>query len=121
MSATSLPRVKHDLALPVACRDEGSIAIPLNPSPSNAALVLPLSCHFPFSHFHLLLSLTPFRINTYEIPISVASKELTGLLSPLDSTLMKNMGEGGVMTNQRSDMEGGSSQDCRIADIYLSS
>src|SRR5882672_5159453 len=53
--------------------------MPLNPSPSNAPLALPLSCHFPFSHFHFLLSLTPFRplplrapksrrINTYEVP-----------------------------------------------------
>ncbi len=67
MSSTSLPRVTPDLALPAVCRDEGSIAMRLNPPPSNAPLALLLSCHFPFSHFHFLLSLTPFRINTCEI------------------------------------------------------
>ena len=33
-------------------------------------------------------------------PVSVATKELTGSLSPLDSTLTKNRGVGGVMVNQ---------------------
>src|SRR5882724_593333 len=94
LSAASLPRVTRDLALLVAYRDKGPIAMPLNPSPSNAPRALPLSCHFPFSHFHFLPSLTPFRINTYEPPVSVANKELTGSLSALDSTLTKNRGVG---------------------------
>ena len=34
-------------------------------------------------------------------PVSVADKELTGSLSLLDATLMKNMGGGRVMVNQR--------------------
>ena len=104
MSATSLPRVPPDLALPVVCRLEGFIAMPLNPSPSNALMAPPLSCHFPFSHFYFLLPLTPFRINTY----GVASKELTGSLSPLYSALTKNRGGGGVIVNQKSEKEAGS-------------
>ncbi len=122
LSATSLPRITRDFALPVACRGEGSIAMPLNPPPYNALLALPPSCHFPFSHFHFLPSLSPFRINTYEPPVSVANKELTGSLSPLDSTLTKNRGVG-VLWLTRNPIRkggGGSSQDCRIANIYLS-
>src|SRR6266446_2286521 len=42
----------------------------------------------------------PRRINTYEISVSVADKELTRSLNPLDATLMKNRGVGGVMVNQ---------------------
>src|SRR5216684_909533 len=44
--------------------------------------------------------LTPFKINTYEPSASVDSKPLTGNLSPLDATLTKNLGGGGVIPNQ---------------------
>lgn len=44
-------------------------------------------------------------------PVSVARKELTGLLSPSNSTLPKNRGGGGVTVNQKSDKEGGSAQE----------
>jgi integrase len=37
---------------------------------------------------------TTFRINTYSMPTSVDSKELTGKLNPLSATLTKNRGEG---------------------------
>ena len=97
MSATSIPRVTRDLALPAVCRDEGSITMPLNPSPSSAPLALPLSCHFPFPHFHFLLSLTPLESTLIKYPVSVASKELTESLSPLDSALTKKQGGGGVL------------------------
>jgi len=121
LSATSLPRVMRDLALPVACRDERPIAMPLNPSPSNAPLALPLSCHFPFSHFHSLLSLTPFRINTYEVPRKCCNQRTYRIAKSFRfHTYKKHGGVGGVMVNQKSDKEGGSSQDCRIANIYLS-
>ncbi len=33
------------------------------------------------------------------MPVSVDSKPLTETLSPLDATLMKNIGVGGVMVN----------------------
>jgi len=40
-----------------------------------------------------------------EVPASVDSKPLTETLSPLDATLMENMGGGGVMVNQESDKD----------------
>jgi hypothetical protein len=50
-----------------------------------------------------------------KLPVSVADKELTGSLSLLNATLTKNRGGGGgvgeVMVNQKSDKEGGSSQE----------
>jgi len=39
-------------------------------------------------------SLSPLAATLMTSPISVASKELTGSLSPLDSTLTKNRGVG---------------------------
>jgi len=101
LSATSLPRVRRDLALQVACRDEGSIP------------------RYPVLTVHCPLSLLESTL--MKSPVSVATKELTGSLSPLDSTLTKNRGVGGVMVNQKSDKEGGSSQSCVIEDSYLSS
>jgi len=50
--------------------------------------------HFPFSHSHFLPSLSPLAATLMTSPISVAFKELTGSLSPLDSTLTKNRGVG---------------------------
>jgi hypothetical protein len=35
------------------------------------------------------------------MPVSVDSKQLTQTLSPLDATLMKNIGGGPVMVNQK--------------------
>ena len=41
-------------------------------------------------------NLTTFRINTYRMPASVDFKPLTRTLSPLDATLTKNQGRGGI-------------------------
>jgi hypothetical protein len=66
---------------------------------------------FHFSIFHSpvsYLDLCPFaRLSREEStlmkhPISVADKELTGSLSPLDSALTKNRGVGVIMVNQTS-------------------
>jgi len=40
---------------------------------------------------------TTFRINTYRIPVSVHSKRLTEMLSPLESALTRNPGGGGTL------------------------
>src|SRR6266436_9924863 len=74
-------------------------------------LALPLSCHFPFPHVHFLLSLSPLAATLMRSPVSVATKELTGSLSPLDSALTKNMGGGGVMVNQLPSTERRARQD----------
>src|SRR5260370_31589181 len=57
--------------------------------------------HFTLSYLELTLTkisesapLTTFRINTYRGPVSVDSKPLAGILSPLDATLMKKRGRG---------------------------
>src|SRR6266436_4515821 len=50
--------------------------------------------------------LSPLAATLMRSPASVANKELTGSLSPLDSALTKNRGVGGVMVNQKSDEEG---------------
>ena len=41
-----------------------------------------------------IVPVTTFRINTYSMPTSVDSKELTEKLNPLSATLTKNRGEG---------------------------
>src|SRR5882672_9597512 len=90
--------------------------MPLNPSPSNAPLDLPPSCHFPFSHFHFLLSLTPFRplplrapksrrINTYEIPRKCCIQITYRIARSFKCNTFKK--QGGGMANQKSVKEGG--------------
>jgi hypothetical protein len=49
------------------------------------------------------MSTEPATLTNY--PISVHSKELTTKLNSPESTLTKNIGEGGVMVNQISDKE----------------
>ena len=64
--------------------------------------------HFSFPFPPSYLDLCPFAPLSREEstlmkhPISVAYKELTGSLSPLDSALSKNKGRGVVMVNQTS-------------------
>ena len=70
---------------------EGLVSL-RSPSP-----VLLSTGHYSLATAHYFPNL--FRINTYEISVSVATKELIGSLSPLDATLMKNRGEVGLMVN----------------------
>ncbi len=105
MSATSLPRMTGDSALPVACRHEGSIVMPLNPSPFNAPLALSLSCHFPFSHFHFLPSLTPFRINTYEISRKCCKQRTYRIAKSFICNTYKKHGGWGVLWLTRNPMK----------------
>jgi hypothetical protein len=44
-------------------------------------------------------ALTYLESTLMKPPVSVAFKQLTGSLNPLDATLMKNRGAGGVMVN----------------------
>src|SRR6266849_656112 len=46
--------------------------------------------------------ISPLAATLMDLSVSVANKELTRLLSPLDSALTKNRGGGGVMVNQLS-------------------
>ena len=121
MSATSLPRLNRDLAPSAVCRDQGPIAIPLNPSPLNAALALPLSCHSPFSYFYFLHSITPFRINTCENSRKCCIQRTYRIAKSFRFRTYKKQGVGGVMVNQESDNEVDFSQDCHIEDSYFSS
>ncbi len=57
----------------------------LTPAKSSGLLQLPSRQH--------PAPVTPFRINTYRMPISVDSKEPTEHLTPVKSTLMKTPGE----------------------------
>ena len=56
--------------------------VPMNPANERLPIV------------HNLVQFKPFRINTYELLVSVENKRLTETLSPLESALTKNIGEG---------------------------
>src|SRR5258706_951022 len=79
--------------------------MPLNPPPFNAPLALPLSCHFPFSHFHFLLSLTPFRINTYEISRKCCRQRTYGIAKSFRFHTYKKHGGRGVLWLTRNPMK----------------
>src|ERR1700730_364463 len=65
--------------------------------PSTASLASLLRWHFPFPHSPFPLPLTPLDSTLMTSLVSVANKELTGSLSSLESTLIKNGGGWGVL------------------------
>src|SRR6266849_7518958 len=71
--------------------------MPLNPPPYNAPLALPPSCHFPFSHFHFLPSLTPFKINTYETSRKCCRQRTYGIAKSFRFHTYKKHGGWGVL------------------------
>src|SRR6266404_3926524 len=84
------------------------LALSLEGSFEGSPEVLPHSLK-PFSRHSQLLAnrladsiraVTFLESTLMKAPVSVANKELTGSLNPLDATLMKNRGGGGVMVNQ---------------------
>ena len=91
--------MNRDHKIPLVCRDEVSIAISPNPLLFTARLAPLLRWHFPFSHSPFPLSLSPLDSTLITSLVSAANKELTGSLSFLESTLMKNGGGGSVIVN----------------------
>jgi len=61
--------------------------------------------------------------NTHEGLVAIAAgaiaESVTGSLSSVESTLMKDKGEQGIMLSQKSHKEGDSLQGCVIEDSYL--
>jgi hypothetical protein len=132
LSATSLPQLAPDLALPAFCRAEGSLSTfnseLLPPFPS----IFPLSCLSTFN-FELL---TPFlstdpssNLRTFQRCPSPNSFALTPLcnpfrLTPYPSHSYKNSGGHPSPISIFSfhfPIQEGFSQDCRIQDSYFSS
>ncbi len=101
MSATSLPRVTRDLALPAVCRDEASMALPFSALPPFRLWNFqPLSLPPSLLTVRSPLPTISFRINTYETSRKCCIQRTYRIAKSFRFRTYKKQGGGGVMVNQ---------------------
>jgi hypothetical protein len=87
--ANQNPRLSTLLALSFEGGLEGFVSLQFASPVVLSAGHCPLTCPYPGGSLPIIL-LSYLESTLMKAPVSVASKELTGSLNPLDATLMKN-------------------------------